>query len=124
MRVASVMRSHVVTLPPESTVAAVVDVLDVYQQAIVPVVDEAGRLRGALDAERIAGALATGEATGGTVVSNLENDLLQLDEGDDAVTAAIALARSGKRGAVVVADGRVVGLMGLPEACRALVEGR
>ncbi len=125
MHISSVMRAHVVTVTCDATPAAVADVFAVYQQAVVPVVDAADRLVGSIRPGTLLRRLASLKA--GRLLDTKAAELA--DTGvptaccdDDALAAAARMLDGQHEAIVVVDDGKVVGLVGVPEACRILIE--
>lgn len=125
MRVSSIMRSHVVTLPADATVRMAVDVFDLHQQPVIPVTDGAGALMGCIPLADLARRLAAAddEHADAILAASLRDTMCAeplVIRPDDDVHEVAGLVTHQEVGAAIVADGaQVIGLIGLPEICRA-----
>lgn len=123
MRVSSVMRSHVVCVGRDATPVAVADVFAVYQQPVVPVVDESDRLVGVIRPRAVMECLA-GRGTPSQGVCDAgalaDTDCPTASIDDDGLAVVGRMLNAGLDAVVALDGGKVAGLMGVPEACRAL----
>jgi predicted transcriptional regulator len=127
MSVAGVMRAHVVGVAQDATLGDVVDVMDIYQQPVVPVVGTDGRMVGSVSARAVVAWLAeTGDHASATRSASLtavmDTDPPTLGETDDLDALVEPFARGEVAAALVVREGRAVGIVGCAEVCRALVD--
>ena len=74
MRAEEIMRVHVNTVLTTDTVSHLLEVFELYQQRIVPVVDEIGQVCGIIGASELCAALSCGASE-----DSLVSDYLQVD---------------------------------------------
>lgn len=115
------MRSHPVTITESATLREIVTAFDLYQQPAIAVLNVEGWMVGAIDVRR----LATHVREHGLEAS--WRDVLDREypvcRPDDDVRVAYERLESGRgSGVLVVQDERVIGYLGWPEICCALLD--
>ena len=126
MQVSAFMRSHVVTLPRDATVRMAVDVFDLHQQPLVPVVDTTGAPLGAVVLRDAADRLVrqspaeVSRLLSSSVESVMSRDCMMVAPSEPIQSLILTMGSNGREAALVVDDNRVVGLVGLAELCRAV----
>lgn len=133
MRVSRYMRGHVVCLDAHAPLRHAVDAFDVYQQPVLPVVGEDGGYIGAVtcggllrrleaDIDTQAQNLLRADVPAVSVGEMIDASVPTALENDDIVEAGTRLRLSGAPALVVVGEAGVIGIVGLPELCRAMSE--
>ena len=139
MKVVELMRTHIVTVGPDSTMGEVVDMMDLYQLTSIPVVDSQGKPLGVIDDRAVSDAvfqsssLALRSDVDSSIVaavrsknvsSLMETPPVVIDE-DDEVEIAIRLLKDNDLMRIpVTTDGRVTGTLSRIDVCQAILEGQ
>lgn len=139
MHALELVRAHVNKIPPDATMRDMVDILDLYQVLLIPVVDEDDRLLGTVYEEQIVGATLgddPGALPGRDDRARMRErahrlracDLMvpasfAVDEHDDVLDVWAEMDRSGLARLPVTSNGRVVGTISRVDICQAFLEG-
>jgi CBS domain-containing protein len=124
MRVAALMRSHVVSLTADATLRELADVFDVYQQPVVPIVDAAECFIGVVTPITLLRRLCERYAEHDLAETLMDTECCTAGEDDAISDVARALLECGHPAAVVLDDRKVIGIIGQGEACRGVIEDR
>lgn len=126
MQVAEYLRGHVVSVEQAASLEEVAHIFELYQQPLVPLIDEGARCVGAISARRLATALAREvpglELLDKTVRSVADEKTVMCAPEDQVVDVMRNMQDKDVSAAIVVRDGLVVGLLGWPEVVAALAE--
>lgn len=144
MRVLELMRVHVNKIGPDATLPDVIDIMDLYQVVIVPVVDAEGYPLGVVTESDVEDALLIPfEATASTLSSPDRDaglaDLVEqarhtlisavmsapavcVDEETDVIEAASLMLSHGLKRLPVTSGGRVIGTIGRIDVCQGVME--
>jgi len=127
MRTIEFLRAHVITVPPSATVREMVDLLDLYQVLVLPVVDEDNRLLGAIYEDEIVAAVLCAGSSGTEMGSRTASELMEsqtifVDELDEIDVALERMSKSGRTRLPVTSGGKVVGTISRVDICQALLE--
>jgi CBS domain-containing protein len=139
MSVNELLRAHVVTIPPDAAIRDMVDLLDLYQVLLLPVVDADDRLVGAVYEELVMTAVFGNEAAGlgdpalrEAAVSRsggiAARDIMlapsvAIDEHADTLDALDRMSETGLTRLPVTSGGKVIGTISRVDICQALLEG-
>ena len=137
MKVIELLRAHVIKVPPTATLREMVDLLDLYQVLILPVVDDDGALLGTVSEEQIVksvlgpgcSCLITSRNDHGSTVSDCTaQDLMVVppvfaDEHEDVVDTLAKMVESSLSRLPVTCNGRVAGTISRVDICQAFLEG-
>lgn len=126
MQVLEIMKTHVVVVTVEATLAQAADLLDLYQTTGLPVVDSVGVLQGMLteyDIERAVTALAA-PAANQSVRDWMSVPVVSIDENADLSVAVRHMRdRRLKRLPVTSEAGKLVGVLNRIDILQAVFEG-
>jgi predicted transcriptional regulator len=136
MKVLELLRAHVVKIPPTATVREMVDLFDLYQVLLLPVVDEDDQLLGVVFEQQVADPLAA-VALSGKDPDSRKAEIWELsartsgelmvapppfvDEHDDALQALERMDDSGRSRLPVTSRGVVTGSISRVDICQALL---
>jgi CBS domain-containing protein len=124
MKILELMRVHVVRTVPTATLGEVVDLLDLYQVTLIPVVDEEGRPVGVVSESDVAGRLLFGAAEAAGPLSGwMTAPAICLDEHEDLEAARALMRDRGLKRIPVTSEGRLVGMVSRVDVFQALLEG-
>ncbi len=129
MKVLELMKVHVVRISPESTVREAVDMFDLYQVPVLPVVDAEGSILGIAAestlSERVLHNAVDWQAVGATPVRDVMSvPAVSIDESADAAEALELMREHGLERIPVTGEGRLVGMLSRNDICQALLDGR
>ena len=139
MKVVELMRTHIVTISPDATVADAVDIMDLYQLTSIPVVDSDGYPLGAIDdlaiSEFVFGSSSL--VQGGNPANPRANaakmrkisELMRspseaVDQNADVELAANTMTSNGLMRIPVTTEGKVTGTLSRIDICQAILEGQ
>jgi CBS domain-containing protein len=139
MNAQELLRAHVNKIPPDATMRDMVDMLDLYQTLLLPVVDDDDQLLGAVYEEQVLqvtfgeGADALRDAATRARVQERAHEVrardimltppAAADEHDDVVDVLARMSESGFTRLPVTSGGRVIGTISRVDICQALLEG-
>jgi CBS domain-containing protein len=130
MQACEMMKTYIVKTTPDATLAEAMDVMDLYQETCLPVVDAEGRLVGVLtEHDVVCSVLPLRESVGEQARTQTVGDVMTtpavaiLESADMREAAEIMLARKLKRAPVVRDDGTVVGMLSRIDIVQAMLEG-
>lgn len=139
MKALELLRAHINKIPPDATMREMVDMLDLYQVLLLPVVDEDDQLVGAVYEDLVLqSVLGSGaselrdqpsrEHARDVALTIRARDIMMappvaVDEHEDALDALIKMQDSGLTRLPVTSKGRVVGTISRVDICQALLEG-
>jgi IMP dehydrogenase len=129
VKVLELMKVHVVRISPESTVREAVDMFDLYQVPVLPVVDTEGRILGIASESILNGSVlqkpVDWQAVGATSVSDvMAVPAVSIDENADASDALDLMREHDLERIPVIGDGRLVGMLSRNDISQALLDGR
>lgn len=118
------IRTHIPTASPEMSLQEVLDIMDIHQLPLIPVVRPDGTLLGTFgeeDIERLLKALSDNVTAQTDIMQLVNRDVSVLKE-ESSLGEAIEYVRHGRHRLVVVDDkGRVVGLVSIVDIYRAML---
>ena len=134
MKVLELLRAHVVKIPPTATIREVVDLFDLYQVLVLPVVDEEDTLLGIVYEDQVVEPIvelarsrgagsSIAELTGRTVADVMLAPPPFADEHDDIQRALELMAKTEQTRLVVTNSGVVTGSISRVDICQALLSG-
>jgi CBS domain-containing protein len=141
MKIHEVMRTHVIKTTLDATMRDMVDLMDLYQVTMVPVVDDEQRVLGVVTEEDVSAALlpkliagedpaegSSDNRLGGLpqvrVAEVMRTSVPELDETEDIRSAAIIMSASGVSPLPVTCAGRLVGTISRIDICQGCLEER
>jgi CBS-domain-containing membrane protein len=138
MKALELLRAHINKIPPDATMREMVDMLDLYQVLLLPVVGEDDQLVGTVYEDQVLqSALGSGaselrdhpnrERARDLALTICARDIMiappvAADERDDALDVLARMQESGLTRLPVTSKGRVVGTISRVDICQALLE--
>lgn len=139
MNVLELLRAHVIKISPDATLREMVDVLDLYQVLLLPVVDEDDRLVGAVYEEQVFDCVMgdgadilrdpaqlerVRQSVGGVCAKDIMlSNPTAADEHDDILDTLARMADAGLTRLPVTSSGKVIGTISRVDICQAILEG-
>jgi CBS domain-containing protein len=135
MKVLELMKVHVIKAGMDATLGDAVDLMDLYQITVLPIVDEEDRPVGIVSESDIVSWLLgeAGAESANPVTAPLNrverlqgrwtSPVVAVDEGTDVWEAARVMVKHGFQRLPVTGDGRLVGTVSRIDVCQALLEG-
>ena len=138
MKSLELLRAHVIKIPPDATMRDMVDMFDLYQVLILPVVDEDDRLLGSVYEEQVLESAigpspldlrdpSKREQVRDRALAVRARDVMieppvAADEHEEALDVLARMQESGLTRLPVTSKGRVVGTISRVDICQALLE--
>ena len=138
MKVLELLRAHTNKIPPDASLQAVVDILDLYQVLLIPVVDDDDHLLGVVYEDQVTQAVLGGvwdslrnssvpksalPTTSDITAQDIMLPAVAVDEHDDARAALAKMAQNGLSRLPVTGSGRVIGTVSRVDICQAILAG-
>lgn len=129
------MKVHVVRAAQDATIGDAVDMMDLYQVTLLPVVDDQDHLIGIVSESDIVKRILSGmiENPDYAAEASLERalplnnfmtrEVVAVDERDSVIMAATIMMDRDLKRLPVTSDGRLVGTIARIDVCQALLEG-
>ena len=136
MNVQELLRAHVIKVPPDASVREMVDLFDLYQVLVLPVVDEDDHLLGAVYEDQVCLALFVDgvdtlrdsllrdgviQRVDALRAQDLMADPVAADEHEDVFHTLAVMCETGLTRLPVTCSGKVIGTISRVDICQALL---